>query len=100
MAFGPPGHEGDFRSFWSCGTGWGNLSLSRKGGKATAKIGLIAGGLVLREFSINRGVLAGPVRRVFLNGVAVRGGFSVEETAVRFAVPVKLEAGDWLEVEY
>jgi uncharacterized protein (DUF608 family) len=100
IAFGPVEKRDDFRSFWSCGSGWGTVSVKQQGGATTAKLTLTRGALMLRELKLQLPVASRRAHRVSLNGVAVPAEFPSAENIVRFARPVSLKEGEWLEVSF
>ncbi len=100
MTFGPRPGGGDFRCFWSCGSGWGAVSIVRKGGQIRARVMLSGGELVLRGFRLDSGGILRHLRRASLNGAALRGASLAGVNSVRFETPVNLRAGEWLELVF
>jgi len=100
IVFGPLLKQENFRSFWSCGSGWGTVAITQQGGATKARIMLSRGRLVLRALNLNLPVTHGRVHRVSLNGAAVPAIFSSAANSARFETPVNLKAGEWLEVTF
>jgi len=100
IAFGPLLSGENFRSFWSCGSGWGTVAIKQQGGATTARVMLSRGALGLRALKVHLPVTPRRVHHVSLNGVAVPAVFSSAANIVRFDTPINLRAGEWLEVAF
>jgi len=100
ITFGPLLRRENFRSFWSCGSGWGNVAIRQKGGATTARIELSRGALTLRVLKLHLPFTPRGVHRVVLNGADVPASFSSAANIVRFETPLKLKPGDWLEASF
>ena len=67
--------DGNFRTFWSLGTGWGNFEKT----VSEAKIEIYGGSLTLSSLTIGK---AGKINSVLMDGLPV--AFTQEKDAVSF----------------
>jgi hypothetical protein len=100
IGFGPLINAKNFRSFWSCGSGWGSIAIRQRAGKTTASLTLTRGTLALRAFTLKLDVTPRTPPYAFLNGKEIPVVFSRQATRMRFESTVSLVAGDRFEVAF
>ena len=81
----------NFRSFFSCGSGWGEVRFTENG----VSLELLYGSLELREFSASGTQKAASAS---LGGTALP--FEKQDGRMRFAQPVRMKPGDVLAVTF
>lgn len=86
-----PRQAGDFRSFWSLGSGWGEVAITR----ATVDLRVLGGELTLQTFDLPS-VAAQSVQAISLGDQPV--AFEQAGGTLRFAAPVTLRDGQPLHV--
>jgi len=89
---------GDFRSFWSTGTGWGTFSLRRRAGGAVFALEVLAGTLTCRSCEI---AAPGAAASVLSGGTSVESRVERrnERLVATFAKTLRLAAKDEFHVE-
>src|SRR5579884_69314 len=96
LAFAPKISQDDLRSFFSAGSGWGTFSQKREIGNYTARIELVWGQLALQTVKLPLDTDTKPAALVNNQPVEVQ---VLPEGVLKFASPVRLQAGQSLEVK-
>jgi hypothetical protein len=98
IGFAPKLNPHDFKSAFTAAEGWGTYSQKVDGNKMTAMLKLAWGNLSLSEIALE--VVAGSTAEVWSRGHRVNGATSMSASrlTVKLEKPVRLQAGDSLEV--
>ncbi len=100
MSFDPAIPENEFKTFWSCGPGWGTFVELKQGGREKATIEVHYGSLKLKSLSLGHEPNKSKRLKVTLNGNPVPAKFAEakEGTAIQFEQPVEIPRDGILEV--
>ena len=93
LGFAPRLHAQDFRTFWSTGTGWGQYA--QRPGEGWCRLQVIQGEQALRRLDLPHL----PAGQVAVQGPQGPLSAHREGPAVVFAAPVRLQAGEALEIK-
>jgi len=98
IAFTPKVDAWDFKCFYSTGSGWGTYSQQILTGKLSAQIGITYGELEIRQvrLALPRGSSAASVTTSASGAILERDN---DFATITFAKPVKIKAGEALEIE-
>ncbi|MEW6512295.1 MAG: GH116 family glycosyl-hydrolase [Bacteroidota bacterium] len=101
MGFAPAGAADHFTSFWSCGTGWGTVTMEKGKSTHTVRIEQRYGSLLLRTLALPAPGLKVARVRASLAGKPVSCSVEAENPMrIRFSTGITLQAGDALILEY
>jgi hypothetical protein len=100
MGFGPRINEKNFRSFWSCGSGWGTFSLRQENEATTARLELMRGRLDLKTMTLD--VVSSPeaTPRALVHGKSFPVAYSREGKRLKFELDVRLNERESLEISF
>jgi non-lysosomal glucosylceramidase len=106
LGFAPKVYPGNFRTFWTTGSGWGNYSQKEDAGRALREeLAVALGELTLKEFRFELTPGLKAKRPASLSaesgGKAVKTAFRLDNGAitVTFAQPLIIKAGDKLALD-
>jgi uncharacterized protein (DUF608 family) len=102
LAFAPKLKPGQFKTIFTAAEGWGTFALQTEAGRQRATIELGSGTLALRalELAVAGETKVGKVvARVAGKNVPVRLDLKEQQARIQFESPLRLQAGEKLEVE-
>ena len=101
MTFVPRISKSDFRTYWSCGSGWGTFSQQKGERKSLSRLDLTYGSLQLKTLKLDSAVRSGRKVEARLNGKPVDISISENRDGVKinFGRGLKLRKNDILEIE-
>jgi non-lysosomal glucosylceramidase len=94
----PPIGGDDFRSFWSTGTGWGNFSRKRSGGRVRLVIEVLSGTLPCRSCTMSGSAESAKARSGMIN-YSPRAEEANGQVTLHFSDVLKIEEGSQLAIE-
>jgi hypothetical protein len=102
MSFAPAIPDNDFKTFWSCGPGWGTFADRKQKSVEKATIEVRYGNLKLQSLSLGHPVNKSTKLKVTLNGKTIGAAFleAKEGTGIRFGQPVEIPKGGRLEISF
>jgi non-lysosomal glucosylceramidase len=98
LDFAPVVAKENFKTFWSTGTGWGEMSQTSKGGARNVGLRMEFGSLQLRTLAVEVGSTRAKSVRVMVDGKPVPVSFTFEEgkTLIHLKEPAQLRQGSLL----
>jgi hypothetical protein len=101
IGFAPAVAQKQFASFWSCGSGWGTVSIRERKRDHVVDLTPLYGALRLTALQLPGKRIRPGGAELTRNGVPLRGSGDVKDyVTVRCSEPVVLEKGDTLRVAY
>ena len=96
----PRVRAGNFKSFWSTGTGWGTFSQTGSAQGRRFTLSVLYGNLPCQSVELAQASPAGVKSSAMLGGRQLQHQVTIEgkRTRLVLAEPVRIEEGDWLVI--